>query len=151
MSKTYAFPRRFDLKMLLGNFTAWSILLAMLGAFKIPTTAIFFISTYLVAVAAAQFLFASWDHPRFVSILTGISLCLLFSFFGRLLDAPGTPLPILLVIAQGTLMGYLAGLSIGAVSMITEFVTSLLSRLFGDRGKTTSEENRFPECQGDDR
>ncbi|MCA9247020.1 MAG: hypothetical protein KDA42_07895 [Planctomycetales bacterium] len=122
----YSAPRRFDIATIMVVTIAYAVLFSGLrllnAAPHILAAATFFVSV----VGLAQSLLYGGKHPRVASIHAGIaSMLVLLAFFFFTLDAPVVCFLVsgfLFVIPGGAAFGYIAGVLVGSVFMIADWV-----------------------------
>ncbi|QEG37143.1 hypothetical protein [Bythopirellula goksoeyrii] len=68
---------RFDLLTVFSVLTMWGILLTAMRLIGIPPFGFAFVSLLLVSVGAARFVFLGLNHPRLISMGTGLFITLI--------------------------------------------------------------------------
>ncbi len=128
--KLYSAPRRYDLATVFVATTAFALLYASLDALEAAPIVVFVFSTLLALVAFAQAFLFRGKRARLASFVTGMVFSSIVAAVLVLNEKDSEPeyvVPAMLFsVFPGLFGGYIAGVSVGAIFMVAEFLRKLL-------------------------
>ena len=135
IAKLYSVPRRFDLATVMVVIFAYALLLGGLRLLQLPPLAMLNVAGFVTCVAIAQAALFRGKTPRLASKLVGAVYLLAAYLIPAASRDPGLlrlePLVFLvwvLLAAAGAFVGYLAGLAVASVFLLSDVVRRWLRR-----------------------
>ena len=135
-SKEAGVPRQFGVGTALLIMTMFAVLFAVLRSLNVPTIAFAIIALFFLGVGAGQALLFHGQRPRRASIIVGIVMTYVLTIFGIIItdgfhsDVLLSPAFHCIVGAFGGAFGYLAGVLIAAVFLVSDKLTDAYRRRF---------------------
>ena len=132
--KLYSVPRRFDIATILVVTFAYALLFNALRWIRAPSPTITMVAVSISCVGIGQALLFRGKKPRMSSILSGVAVFFCIDIYSiaasnRLFDVLGM---LLGVAVGGTIFGYVAGVAVGSVFLVSDKTRKLIQR-FGVR------------------
>jgi hypothetical protein len=130
-AKLYSAPRRFDLFTIMIVTTAYAVLLGGVSVLGMPPIASAYVAAFITIVGIGQAILFGGRRPRLASVISGISAFFVLSMLsfatldGRFhIDGPLETIAfsVLWSLYLGSLLGYIAGVLVGGVFLVTDVV-----------------------------
>ncbi|MCA9101609.1 MAG: hypothetical protein KDA63_10680 [Planctomycetales bacterium] len=132
--KLYSAPRRFDLATIFTVTLAYAILFALMSLLAAPPVVSISIAGFVAMVAVAQAVLFDGAHPRAASLACGSSIFLLIglalTFWLGTSAVFNYTIPVMLTF--GGVMGYLTGVLVGGVFLVSDIVRTRIKRWRGN-------------------
>ena len=128
-NRLYSAPRRFDLATILVVTIAYSLFFT--GLRMLDATPVVYVNTIVLVtlVGASQALLFGGKRPRWASVLTGIMLNLALLAFLSITRPQRAPVILLWwFIAMGAICGYVAGVAVGSVFLLSDLARNMIRR-----------------------
>jgi putative addiction module component (TIGR02574 family) len=126
--KIYSAPRRFDLATVFIVTLAYSVLLGVMSALRLPPVASLIVAGFITAIGVSQALLFGGKRPRLASVLVG-TLIYALSLLGFWLATGQRAYPTSTFLVLGTyaaiggaILGYLSGVVVGGVFLLADAV-----------------------------
>jgi putative addiction module component (TIGR02574 family) len=133
-ARIYSVPRRFDLATIFVVTLAYSLLFGMMKAISFPPIASAIVAGFILMVGAAQAFLFGGKQPRTASIIAGaliysLALAVTWIVAGpRMYSTSQLLISASFTIVGGAILGYLAGVFIGAVFLVADKLRIRFSR-----------------------
>jgi hypothetical protein len=130
-TKVYSAPRRFDLATLFVVTLAFSLLFGAMKAFSFPAEVSASIAGFIAVIGAGQALLFGGQRPRTASLVTGSLVYTIIMLAAWLYSGPrmtpwvGIVFGATYGIIGGGILGYLSGVFIGGVFLVSDKVRKL--------------------------
>ncbi len=123
----YSVPRRFNIATIIVVTTAYAFLFSALRLSRCPPVTIATIAGFISFVGLGQAVLFRGTEPRRASILVGIACFLAFGVYGSFFSI-GMP-DFLSLVLIGALDGYLAGVAVSSVFLLSDVVQRQFQRI----------------------
>lgn len=123
-TKLYSVPRRFDLATIMIVTSAFALLFGVIRLFDFGLLGFAAVAGFFTCVALAQAIMFGGRAPRAASIVAGGSYCALFAL-------SADPAGLCIGVVYGGILGYLAGILIASVFLVTDLARMLVRRRRG--------------------
>lgn len=138
-TRVYSVPRRYDLATLLAVSLAYSLAFGAMRVCHFPATAFVTVASFVTCVGVAQAVLFKGKAPRGASVLAGMAfipayLAVVVAWEAGANVGPGVaeilPASLCLMI-PGAMVGYAAGVAVGGIFLIAEYVRKLVRLIVG--------------------
>lgn len=128
----YSVPRRFDLATIMVVTIAYALLFVVMRLAQLSPIVFVLIAGTITSVGIGQALLFGGKNPRLSSVLAGIACIFGYGVFANIAVGslrPGS-LVILLIwsLIAGTSLGYVAGVAVGSVFLMTDMMRKSIQR-----------------------